>query len=439
MNPPKIKRAIHGLKIKMRELVDAAEARDDDRLTESEAAEWRQMSDEVDRLKGDLDIAERQEQMNRDIEAGRAPAGRPSEYPVGPPPLKGERAGEAGGTQYRSLFGNPAWDGFEDTHDFLSAVRSGKADPRFEQRAQSTVVAVDGGLAVPTAMSELLFDGALDNEVIRPAANVFPMSTPELTIPIFDGEDRQTSIFGFAPTWVSEGSEGTVQTAKLRAQKLIAKKLMLFGEISNEARMDVRSFDQKLMQAMTRSLAWNLDDAFLRGTGAGQPLGILNATSTVTVSKRTGQAAGTVTYENLVDMQSRLLPGEIGNAVWIASESTMPQLLTMALVVGTGGISVPLLQRNGTNWSLHGIPLYFTEKLPTLGNDGDIMLCSRRHYNIGIRADVTLKRSEGVAFMRDSEVYRAVVRVDGQPAFSKPITLHNGNQVSPFVKLGERS
>jgi HK97 family phage major capsid protein len=45
-------------------------------------------------------------------------------------------------------------------------------------------------------------------------------------------------------------------------------------------------------------IAFRLDDAIINGTGAGQPLGVINAASTVTVSKESGQAADTVVFEN---------------------------------------------------------------------------------------------------------------------------------------------
>ena len=43
-----------------------------------------------------------------------------------------------------------------------------------------------------------------------------------------------------------------------------------------------------------QALGYFEDVAFISGTGAGQPLGILNAPALVTVSKETGQAADTI-------------------------------------------------------------------------------------------------------------------------------------------------
>lgn len=437
MNLMKLKRRRHELQTEMRNIVQAAEKRENKSLTQEERGKWDKLNAELTQVISDLEVAERQKEIDDELERNAGPG-----TPAGNPPAgMTEQTPRPKGPSYRSLFPGEAvsFDGFKDAHEYLQAVRSNRSDDRLQTRAQSTTIPTEGGFAVPTAMSELLFDGALESEVIRPGADVFPMTSKELKVPLFDGEDRQSSIFGFSPSWVVEGGAGSVETAQLRQLALVAKKLMLFGEISTEAREDVRSFDEKLMTAMSQAVAWNLDDAFLNGTGAGQPLGILNAAATVTVAKRTGQAADTINHENLVDMQAKLLPGTLNGAVWLASETCMPELMTLAMVVGTGGIAVPMLQRTGDGWSLNGIPLYFTEKLPTLGNAGDLVLASRRHYMVGMRREISLKRSEGIAFMRDSEVYRAVVRVDGQPAFSKPITLANGNTVSPFVMLGERA
>jgi len=77
---------------------------------------------------------------------------------------------------------------------------------------------------------------------------------------------------------------------------------------SSELLEDGQSFEEQVSVALTSSVGWGLDLAFIRGTGSGQPLGILSATSLITVNKRPGQPALSLWYENLTDLYSRLHP-----------------------------------------------------------------------------------------------------------------------------------
>ena len=86
----------------------------------------------------------------------------------------------------------------------------------------------------------------------------------------------------------------------------------------------------------------------------------------------------------------RLAPQCMGNACWIASQTALPSLLTMALNVGTGGGPAmlgnqPALVQSNGQFSLLGKPMLFTEKVPALGTLGDLLLCDLSQYTIGLR------------------------------------------------------
>lgn len=56
------------------------------------------------------------------------------------------------------------------------------------------------------------------------------------------------------------------------------------------------------MQGFSEEFGFKVDDAIINGTGAGMPVGILNSKALVTVPKEPGQAAGTITVQNIVNM-----------------------------------------------------------------------------------------------------------------------------------------
>jgi len=87
-----------------------------------------------------------------------------------------------------------------------------------------------------------------------------------------------------------------------------------------------------------------------------------------------------------------------------------------------------------------GHPVIFTEKVPTLGTVGDIMLCACSYYLIGDRMVITASSSPHFKFQNDQTVYRFIERVDGRPWLQTALTPRNGTTtLSPFVAVATRS
>ena len=188
-----------------------------------------------------------------------------------------------------------------------------------------------------------------------------------------------------------------------------------------------------------KGLSWYRDKAFLKGTGAGEPLGILNADCTIEVDKESGQANDTILYENLTAMMSRMFAGSFQNSVWVCHQSTIPQLLTLSLAVGTGGDHIPVMKESNGQFSILTRPVIFTEKTAVLGDRGDIMLCDFSQYIIGLREGMRFDTSIHVHFETDELLSRIIERHDGQPLWDEALTLEDGSTtVSPFVVLGAR-
>ncbi|WP_268876575.1 phage major capsid protein [Acetivibrio saccincola] len=176
----------------------------------------------------------------------------------------------------------------------------------------------------------------------------------------------------------------------------------------------------------------------INGTGEGQPLGIINDPALITVDKEDSQSAATITYQNVVNMFSRLAPSCFTNAVWLANPSVIPQLLTMTITIGTGGAQIPVFREESGKFTLLGKEVLFTEKCPALGAKGDLILADLSQYTIGMRKEIALDRSNVPGWMEDMTDYRVIVRVDGQGTWDKPITPKNGATLSWAVALEAR-
>lgn len=182
------------------------------------------------------------------------------------------------------------------------------------------------------------------------------------------------------------------------------------------------------------AVGWMEDYAFLRGTGAGQPLGVIPAGCTITQPRA---ADGTVGYADLVNMLEHFLPS--GRGIWVASQSLLSVLLQMNGPAGNAsylwGSAV-----TGVPNTLLGFPIIFTEKTPTQGEPGDILLADFRYYLIGDRQATTVTADKSNRFEYDETTWRVVHRVDGRPWLDDHLTLADGaTTVSPFVILGGKT
>ena len=302
-----------------------------------------------------------------------------------------------------------------------------------------------GGFLVPEEFRPDLMSMSLEQAVVRPRAFTIPMASSTLRIPSIRDTSHASNVFGgVSASWGSEAediSSATNQPA-FGQIRLDAHKLTGYTVVSNELVQDSAiAVETLLSRVFGDAISYFEDVAFINGTGAGQPLGILNSDALIEVAKETGQAATTIVKENLDKMYSRMLPSSIGNAVWIAHNDTFPQLAALSQAVGTGGGPVWVSNMaGGPPNSIYGRPIIFTEKAQTLGTKGDIMFCDLSYYIIGDRQALTTSASGHVRFTTQETVYSFTERLDGRLWLDSALTPRNGsNTVSPVVSLATRS
>jgi len=278
-----------------------------------------------------------------------------------------------------------------------------------------------------------------EDNPIRARATVIPMRRRQLQIPTLDqtgttsGETRQHG--GIVASWTEEGVSKDETEPSFRQINLVAHKLVCYTEASDELLADeavgLVAFLQSPM-GFTGAIRWEEEYCFLRGTGAGQPLGVLNAAATITVNRAAAGAIGVADIFNMLSQHHGDVP------CWHISRAAMPQLLALnGPAANPSYIFIPNA-REGAPGTLFGFPIYYTEKLPTLGAAGDILLADWNYYLIGDRQATTIDNSMHYRFRYDLTAWRAVHRVDGQPWLSAPLTLADGaTQISPFVILGQ--
>lgn len=313
---------------------------------------------------------------------------------------------------------------------------------------QNELVGADGGFLVQTDFANGIFSiehgaGELAQRCrripISPNANGLRMNAISETSRATGS--RWGGVRGY---WVGEANTITASDIAFRQMEFSLNKLAAAVYATDELLADTTALGNVINQAVSEELAFLLDNSIINGTGAGQPLGILNSGALVSVAKENNQAATTVVYENVLKVwsrahaRSRMSP----NAVWVINQDVESQLNSMSLAVGTGGMPV-YLPPGGLSTSpyatLMGKPVVPTEFQPTLGTVGDIMLIDFDQYLLVDKGGTQANSSMHVQFLTDQMVYKFIYRVDGQPLWNSALTPFQGsNTQSPYVAVATR-
>jgi HK97 family phage major capsid protein len=323
-----------------------------------------------------------------------------------------------------------------DSVELLRAVLGGHDQSRVLAQ-QGETISSEGGFAIGPELSRRFWNLAGVSSVAFSWFRVEPMMSSEKIVPMLDDFDRSgDEVAGVEGQWVGEGSTITVDKAKLAKISLHARKTAVLVEVPRELFDDAAGSDlaREFERAMRDAISLKIDKAVLNnGTGAGQPLSILNSDALVSVTR---DSAGVINYEDLTAMLSRLPAESQARYIWIGSPSIIPKLYTLNFAIGTGG-SAPSVFSQGADGSfrLFGRPLVFSPRLPSLGTVGDLMAVDPTQYVVGLRSSIQVARSDHYGFNRDVVALRALVRVDGQPAWKSARTDEDAVTRSPFVAI----
>jgi HK97 family phage major capsid protein len=306
------------------------------------------------------------------------------------------------------------------------------------QAAYSSHIGSSGGYLLPESFRAEMLEIAHESSVVRAnGPTVIPMGTPKVSIPAIHETNRSSNLFGGVTIyWTEESAESTESEAAFKVVVLEPDTMTGYAEIPNETLMDSMASGAFFSNTFPKAMAFEEDYAFLQGSGVGEPYGILNAAAYLPVELESGQTTG-VTYENVARIYSRMLPSSLARAVWVLNQDVLFELLTMGLVVGTGG--GPMFATNAAPampMSLFGRPLVVTEKANALNTQGDISLLDIGFYLIGDLQTQTVASSEHYKFKQRRTAFSLVSRVDGQPWLESAITpRHGNNTLSPFVGI----
>lgn len=351
-----------------------------------------------------------------------------------------------------------AAEGFKSMGDFAMTVKAWSDGKRDDKRAlawlQKTAetgltegIDSDGGFLVPEEFSTDILKKTYNNAALVSRCRDVPMQTKAVKIPYVKETSRADGSRQGGIRAYRANELGALSASKptFGAIRLEVEKLYVYVAASEELLEDASAMGSMISAAAADELSFKMDWEVINGTGAGMPLGILNAPCLVSVAKEALQGADTILMENIVNMWSRCYGPSRANAVWLINQDIEPQLFTMSLAVGMGGIPV-YMPANGLAGSpygtLMGRPVIPCEQCDTLGDKGDIFLADFSQYLYARHVSgINAATSIHLKFDYDQTVFRFVVRTDGQPWWPAALTPNSGstNTLSPFVTLAERA
>ena len=324
-------------------------------------------------------------------------------------------------------------------------------DPRLVIGAAATGmsqgVAADGGFSVPPSFARVIWDNVRNDEgSLLSMTDNYTVEGASLTFAANAETSRATGsrFGGVRGYWLSEADQVTSSKPTLRQMKLEPEELAVLIYMTNKLmRNNLMALDQYMTKAASEEITFMVGNALINGTGVGQPLGILNAGGTVSVDKETGQAAATITSENIDKMWARLLTRAKPGSVWFINQDCEPALAALNRSVGTAGqlvYSPPGGISQLPYGTLKGRPVREIEFASTLGTVGDIILADMGYYATGTRGGVSADSSIHLRFDYAETAFRFMFEVDGQPWLASAITPFKGtNTQAPFLTVATRS
>lgn len=306
-----------------------------------------------------------------------------------------------------------------------------------------------GAYLIPDEWNSELLKPVMQEDLAFGRTRKVPMQRNTIAMPYINGFDESSGkTYGnVQATWMDEEEVHSNSSMKFGKLQLSLKKLGLMAFVTDEMISDSpASMEVILRDSFRDALTFELNSALIRGSGAGRPQGILLSPALISVTAETGQAASTILYENIVKMYSRI--SDRSNAIWMVNPNTLPQLATMSMAVGTGGIPV-WIPANGAAGrpfdTLFGLPVVYNKHCSALGTVGDIILVDWTQYYVGLKAgsgaNGVYSSSIHLKFDYDQTAFKFVFRTDGACAWKSSVVppQATSDTISPIVALATRS
>jgi HK97 family phage major capsid protein len=299
----------------------------------------------------------------------------------------------------------------------------------------------EGGLFLQGETStELMTNGFNNSEILPRTAKRTLTATQYVKI---IGIDEQSRVDGSRGGGIrvytnKELGEYTASKTKFAEIRVEPQKLTGLFPASDEMMRNVTFLGQEVRQLFGEEFAFKCQNLAIRGSGAGEALGVLTSNCKVSVAKETGQKAKTINTTNLSKMWARF-SGK--NPAWFINRDCGPELDQLSITAGTGALEPRFVTYDAQGiMRIKGAPVIPIEQCETCGTVGDIILGDWSQYVSADMGDIQEAMSIHVDFVYGQQLFRFTYYFDGQPRWKSAVKPFKGaDEISPFVVLATRA
>jgi len=390
---------IHELREKRAKAWNAAKAFLDSRrnekgvLSAEDDATYTRMEQEIADLGREIARMERQAAIDAEL-------AKPVTTPITAKPMNG-----SGEDKPKTGRGSVAYK-----NAVLDALRS-----NFRRISNVLTEGVDsqGGYLVPEEYDSRLIDVLTEECIMRKLGHTITTS----------GEHK-INIAGNKPAaaWIEEGEALTFGDATFDQIILDAHKLHVAIKVTEELLYDnAFGLENYIITQFGKALANAEEDAFLNGTGVGQPLGLLAADGGAEIGVTTA-AADDITYDEIVDLVYSLKRPYRKNASFLCNDQTLAALRKLKDLNGR-----PLWQESlqaGEPGRILGYPVHTSPYFPVMtAGLPAIAFGDYNYYNIGDRGTRSFAELKELFAGNGMVGFVAKERVDGKLVLPEAVKL----------------
>lgn len=345
--------------------------------------------------------------------------------------------------------------GFRSLGEFARSVHAASAPGSSAKVDERLLGVVDGVNAAPTNYHQERGGSAGEGYHVPPAyrESVYELvfGEPDL-LTMVDREPTESNsvkmIRDETTPWGASGVQAywRNEAGQMSASKMADKEvtvdlhqLYAFVLATDELLMDAPRLSARLGKQAARAINWKASESIVSGTGVGQPQGYFGHASEVVVAKESGQTADTIVAANVLKMYARQL--NPGRGVWLAHQSTIPQLATMT--IGDQPVWTPPSTglQGAPGGMLLGRPIILSNHCEVVGDKGDLQFIDPMGFYCA-------EKGSGIAFAESAHLYfdygmqafRWTFRMGGRPLLSAPVSPAKGSDtLSTFVQLAARA
>jgi HK97 family phage major capsid protein len=337
--------------------------------------------------------------------------------------------------------------GFASGQDWVKAVKSAAVradlvDKRLTAYAAQTVFAnegagPEGGWAMPTE-----FASGIVEAVAGQASLLGRMKPMNSNSNVYQAPIDETLPWGTAGVQAAKTAEGAATTATnllIQARTVTLYKATALANVSEELQTDNPAVVQHLTRVMAGRLQAIVERWILRGSGVGEPLGILNAPALVSVAaEASGNASGTLIRQNLAKMAGRLIPGFESEAFIVVSPSA--KIAINDILLSAGGNTGSQLQ-SGFGPGILGYPSITSMEAAAVGTVGDATIVAPSGFMTLVKGGINSQATIFFAFDQGLTTLRSYIRLGQIPILSTPVVpkLDTATTLSHCVSTATRT